>query len=113
MTASIDRYRASTTEAEMERGIRDAVPDGYVFHVDDSRKVPGMEHFPDLVVVSPRHRLVAFLELKSQKRKITPGQQSVIATLQSCDIVRAGIVRPVPHPGEIGYDEIVAMLGGS
>lgn len=48
----------------------------------------------------------------TMRRKITAGQQAVLDQLADCDRLVTGIVRPVPHAGEIGYDEIVALLGG-
>jgi len=43
---------------------------------------------------------VAFLELKSQQRKVTYGQRGVLALLAQCNTVVSGVVRPIPEAGE-------------
>ena len=97
---------------EMERTVSDLVTlrGGRLFHVRRSDVAPELTDLPDWMIVAPHLRTVLLIEARSQKRKITPGQQGVLDQLSACDRLVTGIVGPVPHPGEIGYDEIVALL---
>ena len=106
---SVARYRRSMTEADMEATIRDAVElrGGKCWHVRDSRRLD-VEDMPDLLIVCGH--TVALLELKSQRRRITAGQQHVLELLAGCDRIVAGIVRPVPHEGELSLDEALHRL---
>lgn len=109
---TLSRYRASTSEDGMERTIREGVEHlgGRCFHVRDSRK-QGVEDMPDLFVIAPWCRTVAHLELKSQRRIITPGQAQVLELLARCDRLVSGIVRPNPKPGEISLDDALNLIG--
>jgi hypothetical protein len=106
---SVARYRALPTEDEMERTIREAVEllGGRCWHVRDSRRLD-VQDMPDLLIVLPP--FVALLELKSQRRKVTPGQESVLQLLERCHIVTSGIVRPVPKEGEMSLDEALELM---
>lgn len=111
MTAAA--YQLSMTEAEMEDAIRKAAANqgGRVYHVRRSDQAPEMEHFPDLVVLLPGRSVVAFVELKSQKRAVTAGQHGVMAMLEQCRGCEAWIVRPAPRDGEVAYDDLMRWLG--
>jgi hypothetical protein len=52
----------------------------------------------------------AWVELKSQRRIITPGQAEVAALLASATRFVGGIVRPEPIDGELSYDELLEVL---
>lgn len=83
---------------------------GRMFWIPRSDVVPAMADWPDLVLIVPPR--VIFCELKSQTRRITPGQADVIALLESCSDVDALIVRPVPKEGEISYDDLIGLIKG-
>jgi hypothetical protein len=83
---------------------------GRMFYVRDSRAAPETQDMTDLIVVVPG--LAALLELKSQRRATTPGQAEVAALLRTVTRFVGGIVRPQPKDGELGYDEVLAILGG-
>jgi hypothetical protein len=104
-------YRSLPTEDQMEATIREAVElhGGRCWHVRDSRRLD-VQDMPDLLIILPPH--VALLELKSQRRKVTPGQQSVMELLERCHIVTSGIVRPEPRDGEMSLNEALALLVG-
>lgn len=114
MTA-IARYRRSTSEAAMRQAIVDAVAlrGGRVFFIHDSRAVPGMESWPDLELILPDAGIVAHVELKSQRRPITPGQAEVMAMLAGCQRFESFTVRPDPKVGETGYDALIDWLRGA
>lgn len=104
-------YQARTTEDQMEQTIRGVVGNrGLVFHIRDSRGAPEMVGFPDLVIVLPEKSTVLFVELKSQKRRVTPDQRIVIWALEQCSEVRAYVVRPEPKTGEISFDQLLEVL---
>jgi len=111
MTAAITRYRSLPREADMERTIREAVEyrGGRVWSVRDSRGL-AIEDMPDLIIVLPP--VVALIELKSQRRRITPGQAHVTDLLATCTDLVTGIVRPIPKPGELSQDDLLAILTG-
>jgi hypothetical protein len=113
MTA-IARYRATTTEAQMRDAIEQAVAlkGGKLFFIRDSRATPEMAHWPDLVLMLPNCGVVAFVELKSQKRIVTAGQHGVMATLEQCRDAVSMIVRPEPKPGEVAYAAFMDWLEG-
>jgi hypothetical protein len=94
----------------MEATIREGVErlGGVCWSIRDSRGLD-VEHQPDLLIVLPP--VVALLELKSQRRKVTPGQAHVLELLAQCNTLVSGIVRPVPKPGEISLDEALALIG--
>ena len=103
-------------EADMERTIREGVEllGGRVFSVRDSRGL-AVADMPDLLCIVPGrdnpHGLVALLELKSQRRIVTPGQHHVLNLLMLCDRLEAGVVRPIPKPGELSFDDALELLG--
>lgn len=105
------RYRRSATEAEIEKAIRDAVEalGGRCWHVRDSRGMD-VEDMPDLLIVLPP--IVALIELKSQRRQVTPGQEQVLDLLSGCRRIVSGIVRPHPKPGEMSQDDVLAIIQG-
>ena len=109
---SLTEYRALPREAGMERTITEGVLNlgGRVFSVRDSRRL-NVQDMPDLFIIAPWVRTVAHLELKSQTRIITPGQEQVLKLLAQCDRLVSGIVRPVPKPGEISLDAALDLLG--
>lgn len=109
--STLPRYRLPT-ETEMEYAIREAVGfrGGVVWHARDSRG-QGIEDEPDLRLVLPWKRTVAFVELKSQRRVITPGQALALALIAECTRLEQMIVRPDPQPGEIGYSDFMRWLG--
>ena len=111
MTA-VDRYRQSISEIQMRESIIELVTirGGRVFYIRDSRGTPEMTGFPDLVLVLPDKGMVMFVELKSQKRRVTEAQQVVMWTLQQCSEVRSYLVRPKPHEGEISFDQLMEVL---
>lgn len=115
MTTALDRYRASMRESEMERTVSDLVTlrGGRLFHVRRSDVAPELTDLPDWLIVAPWMQTVLLIEAKSQKRKITAGQQGVLDQLSACDQLVTGIVRPVPHPGEWGYQEFLEWMGGA
>jgi hypothetical protein len=95
MTASA--YTRSMTEAHMRQAITAAVErlGGRCWFVHDSRYAPATVDLPDLIIALPRG-VVAFVELKSQRRRITDGQKASIALLQGCDRIETFLVRPAP-----------------
>jgi hypothetical protein len=113
---SIDLYRKTMREVDMERTIREAVTrlDGKCWHVRDSRALD-VEDMPDLIGYVPatvtRPGRVFLIELKSQRRRITQGQHAVLDDLATCREVVTGIVRPVPDEGEMSLDETLQLLG--
>lgn len=110
-TITASQYRLTVTEKEMEAVIRDAVGTrGRVFHIRDSRGLPDWEGFPDLVIILPERNRVLFVELKSQKRKVTMGQAAVMIELEQCHEIEAYIVRPKPKTGEIGFEQLMEVL---
>lgn len=113
MTVAFTRYRRSMREVEMQQGIIDLVAarGGLVWVVRDSRGL-GVESMPDLQLVLPWKRTVAYVELKSQKRDVTDGQRHALDLLAECDRCEAMIVRPDPRPGERAYDDMIRWLGG-
>lgn len=75
-----------------------------------------MTDCPDLVIVLPG--IVAVLELKSQKRRVTPGQESVFRIVRSAALDGTGwvtglatIVRPIPkNEYEIAFTDLLDVL---
>lgn len=96
----------------MQLGIAELVGlrGGRLFHVRDARRSPELEDLPDLIVIAPP--LLGLWELKSATRRITRGQLQVAELLARCDRLSTGIVRSVPRPGELGYDEALDLLRG-
>jgi hypothetical protein len=107
---TVDRYRRRATEAQMEGAIRDLVRlrGGRCWHLVDARDAPELVDLPDLLILVPG--LAAWIELKSQRRIITPGQAEVAALLASATRFVGGIVRPDPRDGELSYDELLEVL---
>jgi hypothetical protein len=89
-----DMFLNMATEAEMQATITELVErkHGRVFHIRDSRFAPEMEAFPDLVIICPP--ILAIVELKSIKRRVTPNQQAVLDLLEQCTGLVTGIFRP-------------------
>jgi len=109
----VSGYRTSAREIEMREAIIDLVTrqGGFVFHIRDSRGAPEMVSFPDLVIVQPNRGVVSFVELKSQSRRVTPGQAEVMAALEVCARAEAWIVRPEPKTeGEMAYGTLLNWL---
>jgi hypothetical protein len=107
---TVDRYRRRATEAQMEGAIRDLVAfrGGRIWHLEDARTAPELTDLPDLLILVPG--LAAWVELKSQRRIVTPGQAEVAALLASATAFVGGIVRVDPRDGEMGYDELLEAL---
>lgn len=113
-TMTAPAYQASASEAEMLNGITDAVGNrGIVYHINDSRRTPEMESFPDTVIILPDRQTVVFAELKSIRRRTTAGQAVVMAMLAECSRAESWIVRSVPRDGEVGYDQLIDWIGGN
>lgn len=108
---SVAAYHRSAREAEIEQTIRDGVIrlHGKVWHVRDSRR-KDVTDMPDLLIVLPP--TVALIEIKSQRRDLTPGQAGVMEMLDRCNRLLAGVVRPEPRPGEMSLDEALHLLTG-
>lgn len=106
-------YRLRATEADLERTVRDlvALRGGRFFHLRDARQAPELADLPDWLIVLPPRLYV--IEAKSQKRQITSGQAEVVGLLLECTELIAGVVRPQPKPGEIGFDELIEILEGA
>ena len=112
---SVARYRTLMTEEGMRGTIAEAVEfhGGHLFYVPRTDAVPSMTDWPDLELILPHKRTVAHVELKSQRRPITPGQARVLAMLRECDRSEAFLVRPVPRDEtETSYDAFLAWLNG-
>jgi hypothetical protein len=110
MRSPIAAYGASATEADLLRAftdLEDKVGLGFVWHV---RYAPGqrLDGMPDLVCVVPP--VVALLEIKTQRDRVSPRQRAVMEALSWCTQVVAGVVRPVPKPGEWSIDDALALM---
>ena len=100
MSAARTRARTETayanraTEAQMTKTIAELVTlrGGRLWHLRDARNAPELEDLPDLIIVCPP--VIALVELKSAKRRVTLGQAAVAALLEQCDTALGGIVRP-------------------
>lgn len=103
-------YQQCTTEAEMEDAIRDlvALRGGRCWHVNDARSSPEMADAPDLLILLPGAAF--WIELKSQKRHVTPGQKEVAALMATVTRFVGGTIRPHPREGELSFDELIALL---
>lgn len=111
-----DRWRVQMREAEMETAITELVTikHGLVWSIRDSRGM-NVAHMPDLIVVAPwlATGTVMLVELKSQKRVLTPGQREALSILSQCSRFDSMIVRPGPRDEtETDYDTFLAMLRG-
>lgn len=97
----------------MRQAIIDLVSlkNGRVFWLPDSRGTP-LEDWPDLELILPDAGIVAHVELKSQRRMVTPGQAEVMDILASCQRFESFIVRPEPKLGETSYDALIDWLRG-
>lgn len=116
MSDAVTRYRALPREAGMEAAIREGVAHrgGRVWSVRDSRGL-AVADMPDLLIVVPETEhypaTIALIELKSQRRKVTPGQAHALELLSRCTRIVTGVCRPIPRDGEIGYDALLHRLG--
>lgn len=111
---SIAAYRKQITESGMRQSIVEAVErrGGKVWWVHDSRYAPATADLPDLIVALPGR--VAFVELKSQRRRITDGQRAAIDLLGGATRADVFVVRPEPKdPSETGYDAFLAWVEGA
>jgi hypothetical protein len=102
-------YEATATEADLEATIKAWVEHrgGRCFHVNDSRG-QDVEDMLDLLIILPP--AVALIELK-KRRRLTDGQASVLALLDRCDTVIAGVVRSQRRrSGEWSLDECLEVL---
>lgn len=111
---ALDVYRRSKKESDMQRTASECVGHlgGRLFHVRRSDVAPELVDLPDWLIIAPHLRTVALIEAKSQKRKLTDGQESVLAMLAECDRLLTGVVRPDPHPGEIAFEDFMNWLEG-
>ena len=110
---SLAAYRRTLTEAAMREAVADlvALHGGELFYVNDSRRVPEMEDWPDLQLILPHRRTVAHVELKSIRRNLTLGQQRVLTLLRECDRSETFLVRPEPRDEtETSYDALLEWL---
>jgi hypothetical protein len=113
---TVDHYRRRATEAQMEGAIRELVRlrGGRLWHLVDTRDAPELTDLPDLLILVPPTAtgpgVAAWVELKSQRRIVTPGQAEVAALLASATAFVGGIVRVDPRDGEMGYDELLEAL---
>ena len=98
------------TEHQMTVGLFEAIDaaGGRVWHIKDSRNVPETTDLPDIIAVLPGR--VLMLELKSQKRRRTFGQERVHDLMQTVTSITAGTVRPVPKDGELSYDDVINLI---
>lgn len=89
-----ESYRDRATEAQMTETIAELVKlrGGRIWHLRDGRQAPELEDLPDLIIICPP--VVALIELKSAKRRVTLGQAAVAALLDQCDTLVGGIYRP-------------------
>lgn len=62
-----------------------------VYHTHDSRR--SHAGWPDLVLCKPETRQLAFVELKSEHGRVTPGQAKWLRALHDCGM-KAGVFRP-------------------
>ena len=97
------------TERELQQGLIDAakLAGWLVYHTHDSRRSePG---FPDLVLVHPRRRDLAFIECKSERGRLTHEQQVWLRALMDFAATYGGPVRVgVANPQS--YDEWLAYI---
>lgn len=111
MTESIAAadYIQLAKESEIEQTIKDYVErwGGRCWHVRDSRR-KDVTDMPDLLIVLPP--VVALIETKSQRRTVTLGQQAVMAQLELCDEVVAGVVRPAPRVNEWSVEQLFRLF---
>src|SRR5436190_20427581 len=110
---TVAAYRKQLTEAGMRQAITEAVErqGGRVWFVSDSRYAPGTVDLPDLIVALPGR--VAFVELKSQRRRITDGQRAALDLLGQATRADVFVVRPEPKDEtETSYESFLAWLEG-
>ena len=114
---TVSRYRKQATEADMEATVRDLVRlrGGRFFHVTRSDLVPELTDLPDWLILLPRPNgagIVILAEAKSANRRVTLGQQTVLALAAECSRFESFVVRSVnPKDGEISFDQFLAFLG--
>lgn len=89
-----ERFRNMATEDEMLAVISDlvALKGGRLWHLRDARRAPELEDLPDVIAICDNK--VLLIELKSARRKVTPGQQRVADMLDQCDALIVGVFRP-------------------
>jgi hypothetical protein len=111
---TVSTYRKQITEADMRQAITEAVErrGGRCWFVHDSRYAPATADLPDLIVALPGR--VAFVELKSQRRRLTDGQRAAIDLLGQATRADVFVVRPEPKdPSETSYDAFLNWLEGA
>lgn len=111
---SIAAYRRTLTEKAMRIAVTESVDrlGGRVWFVHDSRYAPATADLPDLIVALPGR--VAFVELKSQRRRITDGQRAALDLLSQAIRADVFVVRPDPRdPTETSYDAFLNWLEGA
>lgn len=115
MRTNLDRYRASMTEAEMQKGIGDALAAraARMWHIRRSDVAPETEDLPDLLILDPLASRVVLAELKSVRRNLTDGQAAVLELARQCHRFDSFTVRSVePRTGEVSYDQFLEWLTG-
>jgi hypothetical protein len=109
MMREAERYVRSMTEAQMLAALRDytLLHRGRFFHIRDARgqELAGL---PDALVFLPG--VVGFIEVKTQRDRVTPAQAELLRLLQTPATVVAAILRPVPKAGERSLDAVLALL---
>ena len=112
------RYRASMTEDDMLKAIREYVQleGGFFFHVRDARG-QDLEGLPDVLVLLPPRKAVApgligLFEIKTQRDVVTNKQRQVLAVAEQATEVVSGVVRPNPKGLiELSLDDCLELLG--
>jgi hypothetical protein len=83
----------------------------FTFHVRDARgqRLAGL---PDVICIVPSTGRLGLFEIKTQRDRLSPRQQAVIAALAQCRELVSGVIRPEPRPGELSLDEALRRLLG-
>lgn len=110
----LELYRASTSEADLQTAITDAVDrlGGRWAHVRDSRGQQA-EGLPDLIIAAPWIATVLFLECKGQTGRVRPKQVPWLENLGACSRVVTTLVRPIATIDAVGQDDVLAWLEGT
>ena len=111
LVGTVDDYRKLPTEADMLAGLEQIVQlkGGRCWHIRDSRNCPETADLWDTTILLPG--LLVAVELKSQRRPFeSAGQAAVASVLATVERAVCGVVRPVPKPGELSYDEVLDLL---
>lgn len=114
-TVDARTFRESVSEAAMQDAIEQVVRmrGGRTFHVRRADVAPELVDLPDLLILDPMGSRIVLAELKSQKRQVTPGQQTVLAMARECGSFHPFLVRPTPKDHtETSYTDFVNWLGG-